>query len=188
MAGSIRYLHSNGIVHRDLKPENLLLSAADDLTSIKLIDFGLSKQCLAEGQSMHTRAGTPYYIAPEVLNGTYGMECDIWSLGVILYILVAGYPPFYGNDDREILQKVRNCIYDFTGQEWTVVSRQCRDLIERMLVTNTDARLTIDQVFEHEWMTMNRESMSEAPLNLNELKEFANSTALRKSVLMIIAN
>ena len=188
MASAIRYLHAQGIVHRDLKPENLLLSAPDDLTSIKLIDFGLSKVCQDPASKMHTRAGTPYYIAPEVLAGTYGMECDIWSLGVILYILVAGYPPFYGNTDTEILRKVRNNDYDFSGSEWSQVSEDCKDLIRHMLVTDVNDRYTITQVFEHGWMTKASEHHSETPLNIAELKTFAQSNALRKSVLMIIAN
>jgi len=93
---------------------------------------------------MHTRAGTPYYIAPEVLLGNYGMECDIWSLGVILYILVAGYPPFYGNTDTEILRKVKANTRDFTGSEWSAVSDSIKDLIDKMLVTNVNDRYNIE--------------------------------------------
>jgi calcium-dependent protein kinase len=83
---------------------------------------------------MQTKAGTPYYIAPEVLNGEYGFECDVWSLGVILYVLLVGYPPFYGNNDREILTRVRNCTYDFVGVEWDIISEEVKDLIQNMLV------------------------------------------------------
>lgn len=187
MAGAIRYLHAKGIVHRDLKPENLLLSAEDDISSIKLIDFGLSKVCQDPAAMMHTRAGTPYYIAPEVLLGNYGMECDIWSLGVILYILVAGYPPFYGNTDTEILRKVKANTRDFTGSEWSAVSDSIKDLIDKMLVTNVNDRYNIEQVFEHPWMTETA-THSETPLDIAELRTFSKSTALRKSVLMIIAN
>jgi calcium-dependent protein kinase len=144
MANALKYLHSMNIVHRDIKPENVLLANVGDLTSVKLIDFGLSKICDREESLMNTRAGTPYYISPEVLAGEYNHMCDIWSLGVILYILVAGYPPFYGNNDSDILRKVKDVIYDFEGEEWANISHNVRDLISGMLVKDVDARFTID--------------------------------------------
>jgi calcium-dependent protein kinase len=100
---ALNYCHTNGICHRDLKPENFLLVDKSDKSSIKVIDFGLSSifQEGATGKSkgMHTKAGTPYYISPEVLQGDYDQSCDIWSAGVILYILLSGVPPFYGDTD-----------------------------------------------------------------------------------------
>ena len=188
IANAIKYLHAQNICHRDLKPENLLLSAPNNADCIKLIDFGLSKICESHDQHMKTRAGTPYYISPEVIAGDYGLACDVWSLGVILYILIAGYPPFYGDTDQEIIRKVKSCEYEFDGDEWEVITPSCKDLIAKMLVIDPAQRMDIDQVEAHEWMTMNRDHIPDHPLNVNALKNFANSSQLKKSVLMIIAN
>jgi len=118
----LNYCHNQGIAHRDLKPENFLFETAEEDSDLKIIDFGLSKIIKPQGalhqdgltagkgekrkkelDRMNTRAGTPNYISPEVLAGNYGVECDLWSAGCILYILLCGYPPFYGDDDQEIL-------------------------------------------------------------------------------------
>ena len=116
---ALNYCHSNNIVHRDLKPENFLFVSQDRDADLKIIDFGLSK--IMEGgrlQRMNTRAGTPYYISPEVLAGNYDVSCDMWSAGCMLYILLCGYPPFYGDDNNEILQMVSRGEFDFDGEEW----------------------------------------------------------------------
>ena len=104
---ALNYCHGENIVHRDLKPENFLFVSNDPNSELKIIDFGLSK--MLEGgrlQRMNTRAGTPYYISPEVLAGSYDCSCDMWSAGCMLYILLCGYPPFFGDDNNEILQSV----------------------------------------------------------------------------------
>lgn len=130
---SLNYCHNQGIAHRDLKPENFLFESKDVNSDLKIIDFGLSKIIksqqfgeaglnnhvhVKELDKMQTRAGTPNYISPEVLAGNYGVECDLWSAGCILYILLCGYPPFYGDDDQEILQMVQKGRFDFDGDEW----------------------------------------------------------------------
>jgi len=107
---AICYMHAQNIAHRDLKPENFLYDSTEDKSDIKVIDFGLSKICFTRNtgkiEKMKTRAGTPYYISPEVLAGNYDKACDLWSAGCILYILLCGYPPFFGDDDQEILRAV----------------------------------------------------------------------------------
>jgi len=100
MLSAVKHLHIHGIVHRDLKPENFLLATDEEDSEIKLIDFGLSKRFTSEEHHMHTVVGTPFYVAPEVLKGDYNGQCDIWSLGVILYILLCGYPPFEGDNNK----------------------------------------------------------------------------------------
>ena len=140
---SINYCHNMGIAHRDLKPENFLFETKDQDSELKIIDFGLSKIINPQGMQMdtgltagkgkdkrskeldrmNTRAGTPNYISPEVLAGNYSIECDCWSAGCILYILLCGYPPFYGDDDQEILQMVAKGKFDFDGEEWDEISR-----------------------------------------------------------------
>ena len=99
---------------------------------------------------MNTRAGTPNYISPEVLNGNYGVECDLWSAGCILYILLCGYPPFYGDDDQEILQMVQKGKFDFDGEEWDEISKEAKDLIKK-LICKPEKRLTAQEALEHKW-------------------------------------
>ena len=128
---SLNYCHNQGIAHRDLKPENFLFETKKEDSDLKIIDFGLSKIIKSNSTTeiagrdrvknldrMNTKAGTPNYISPEVLAGNYGVECDLWSAGCILYILLCGYPPFYGDDDQEILSMVMRGKFDFDGEEW----------------------------------------------------------------------
>ena len=158
MLQPINYCHKRGIAHRDLKPENFLFDTKDPNSDLKVIDFGLSKivrannamdPVLSGGKEagkkdldrMNTRAGTPNYISPEVLAGNYGVECDMWSAGCILYILLCGYPPFYGDDDMEILQMVQKGKFDFDGEEWDDISKEAKDLIKK-LICKPEKRLT----------------------------------------------
>lgn len=99
---------------------------------------------------MNTRAGTPNYISPEVLAGNYGVECDMWSAGCILYILLCGYPPFYGDDDREILEMVAKGKFDFDGEEWDEISKEAKDLIKK-LICKPEKRLTAEEALQHKW-------------------------------------
>lgn len=140
MMSALNYIHSKKIVHRDLKPENFLLLSTDDNAPLKMIDFGLSmvfdEQKIKEKGGkmvMQTKAGTPYYISPEVLKGNYDMGCDIWSSGVILYILLSGVPPFYGNNDQDILNMVKQGTFSFNIAEFNVVSGSAKDLICKMI-------------------------------------------------------
>lgn len=154
-----------GIAHRDLKPENFLFETKDNDSDLKIIDFGLSKivnpairtvdSGLTAGRGkqlnrMDTRAGTPNYISPEVLAGNYGIDCDLWSAGCILYILLCGYPPFYGDDDQEILQMVAKGKYDFDGEEWDDISKEAKDLIKK-LICKPERRLTASEALDHKW-------------------------------------
>lgn len=149
---ALNYCHSNNIVHRDLKPENFLFASKGDESDLKIIDFGLSK--IMNGgklQRMKTRAGTPYYISPEVLAGNYDISCDMWSAGCMLYILLCGYPPFYGDDNNEILAMVQSGKFDFDGEEWDDVSSDAKDLISK-LITKPERRLTADEALQHKWI------------------------------------
>jgi calcium-dependent protein kinase len=116
---AIKHLHEKGICHRDIKPENLLFENTSDSAKIKLIDFGLSKFISESTEGdLQTKVGTPYYVAPEVLKGVYDKRCDLWSIGVITYILLCGYPPFYGSNNKEIFDKIKNCKYEFFAEDW----------------------------------------------------------------------
>lgn len=115
---AVAYLHSHGIIHRDLKPENIIFeNLGKDQLNLKLIDFGTSRKIL-ENEKLSTRMGTPYYIAPEVLQKNYDRKCDVWSLGVIMYILFCGYPPFNGSTDEKIMKRIQNEGFSFPAEEW----------------------------------------------------------------------
>ncbi len=119
---------------------------------LKLIDFGLSQQLASRGQVMTSVVGTSYYIAPEVLAGCYTSCCDIWSAGVVLYILLAGIPPFNGDKESDIIEKVKTGTYDFKIPEFRHITKDAKDLISKMLVKDTKKRLTAAQVLDHPWM------------------------------------
>eukprot|EP00092_Neocalanus_flemingeri_P010607 GFUD01011426.1.p1 GENE.GFUD01011426.1~~GFUD01011426.1.p1 ORF type:complete len:402 (+),score=101.28 GFUD01011426.1:267-1472(+) len=153
---AVKFLHDMNIAHRDLKPENLLYSRKDNLTVLKLTDFGFAKETLIR-DTLQTPCYTPYYVAPEVLGPEkYDKSCDIWSLGVIMYILICGFPPFYSNHGQPISpgmkRRIRSGQYEFPKPEWSNVSSDCKDLIKGCLKTNPEERLTIDQVIGNKWI------------------------------------
>ena len=148
--GSIKHLHSMKICHRDLKPENIIF----DMNSqeLKLVDFGLSK-VINEGTYLETKVGTPFYVAPEVLRGKYNKQCDMWSVGVIAYVLLSGYPPFYGDNNKETYRKILKCEYEFNEDEFGRVSTEAIDFVRRLLVPNAEERMTAEEALAHKWIT-----------------------------------
>jgi len=129
---AVAYCHDNGIVHRDLKPENALIDKEMNNT-LKIIDFGTAVKFDIGKELLNTTHGTSYYIAPEVLSKSYDEKCDVWSLGVILYILLSGKPPFDGENDEEIIERVKIGKYSLTGGTWQVISSDAKALIKKML-------------------------------------------------------
>ena len=146
---AIEYCHNNGICHRDLKPENLLfLKKGDEKNNpLKVIDFGLSKRTL-NTKKFTTRVGTPYYISPEILSGSYNEKCDIWSAGVILYSLLSGELPFNGSSAEEIYSKIEKREINFPPEKWDSISKEAKDLINHMLMPEKE-RFTAAQVLAH---------------------------------------
>ncbi len=130
---AIAYCHDKQIVHRDLKPENFLYKTDAEDSPIKIIDFGLSRHDDKDFGIMKTKVGTPYYVAPEVLNREYTNSCDVWSIGVIAYILLCGYPPFYGDSDYQIFESVRVAQFDFPSPDWDDISDSAKDFVCAML-------------------------------------------------------
>ena len=124
---AVKYIHSKQVAHRDLKPENIVFVSKDSL-EIKIIDFGLSKEFEKE-EGLKSVVGTPYYVAPEILTADYDERCDVWSLGVILFILLCGYPPFNGKTSREVIAQIRRGRINFDQPEWRGVSRQAKRLV-----------------------------------------------------------
>jgi calcium-dependent protein kinase len=175
MLSSIKHLHGHGIVHRDLKPENFLMNDPSENSEVKLIDFGLSKRFSAkkEVEKMHTVVGTPYYVAPEVLKGNYDISCDIWSLGVILYVFLCGYPPFEGDNNKEIFRNVLKQRLQFDPAEWSTISDSAKDLVSKMLNKDPKKRISATQCLEHPWFTSNDIETNHAghdPILLNTQK------------------
>jgi calcium-dependent protein kinase len=188
---AICYMHKNGICHRDLKPENFLFLTKDPInkSSLKIIDFGLSTT-FVEGQVLSTKAGTPYYVAPQVLQGKYDKMCDLWSCGVIMYTLLCGYPPFYGRTDQEVLAKVRSGTYGFEPKDWKNVSDDAKGLIRMLLKMDPAQRYTSEQALNHDWIRDRAPRAKEVNLQghlVSNLKNFRCQNKLKKAALHIIA-
>ena len=214
---AIYYCHLNGVCHRDLKPENFIMVSKKDPFLLKVIDFGLSRtfdssanmtdeglpKVLGERafepnsvakpkrQSkavLKTKAGTPFYIAPEVLTGSYNEKCDVWSCGVILYILFCGYPPFYGENNKEILESVKKGKLEFSTPEWKDKGKTAIDIIKRM-ITGQETRLFADEVLAHPWMNERKQKPDNQKLKdiLKNMTRFSDASVLVKTVAYFIS-
>ncbi|XP_034937412.1 calcium/calmodulin-dependent protein kinase type II alpha chain isoform X9 [Chelonus insularis] len=150
---SVHHCHHNGIVHRDLKPENLLLASKAKGAAVKLADFGLAIEVQGDVQAWYGFAGTPGYLSPEVLKKeSYGKPVDIWACGVILYILLVGYPPFWDEDQHRLYSQIKAGAYDYPSPEWDTVTPEARNLINQMLTVNPTKRITASEALRHPWI------------------------------------
>uniref|UniRef100_A0A8C6PVP3 Calcium/calmodulin-dependent protein kinase IGb n=1 Tax=Nothobranchius furzeri TaxID=105023 RepID=A0A8C6PVP3_NOTFU len=148
---AVSYLHQSGVVHRDLKPENILYYSQDEDSKIMISDFGLSK--MADSGIMSTACGTPGYVAPEVLaQKPYSKAVDCWSIGVITYILLCGYPPFYEENETRLFSKIMKAQYDFDSPFWDDISESAKDFIRNMMQKNPSMRYTTEQALRHPWI------------------------------------
>lgn len=163
----VLYCHEIGVVHRDLKPENILLTTKASSSQIKLADFGLATY-IKPGQSLRGTVGSPFYIAPEVLAGGYNQAADVWSAGVILYILLSGTPPFWGKTKSRIFDAVRTADLRFPSDPWDRISESAKNLVKEMLNTDPSQRLTAQQVLDHSWMKDDNETYQELDGHLTE--------------------
>ncbi|XP_046141029.1 calcium/calmodulin-dependent protein kinase type II alpha chain isoform X3 [Osmia bicornis bicornis] len=150
---SVHHCHHNGVVHRDLKPENLLLASKAKGAVVKLADFGLAIEVQGEAQAWFGFAGTPGYLSPEVLKKEpYGKPVDIWACGVILYILLVGYPPFWDEDQHRLYAQIKAGSYDYPSPEWDTVTPEAKNLINQMLTVNPSKRITASEALKHPWI------------------------------------
>jgi len=192
MFRALFYMHENKICHRDLKPENFLFTTKEPIekTHLKVIDFGLACK-FADGQVLTTKAGTPYYVAPQVLAGKYDFSSDLWSLGVIMYVVLCGYPPFYGETDADVLAKVRLGNFSFNAADWKNVSEDAKNLIRNLLKMNPRDRYTAEQALNHVWVQNKAPKATGATLQaslVDNLKGFRSQNKLKKAALHVIAS
>mmetsp|Transcript_15683 Transcript_15683/g.36065 ORF Transcript_15683/g.36065 Transcript_15683/m.36065 type:complete len:515 (+) Transcript_15683:129-1673(+) len=188
---AIYYMHENHVCHRDLKPENFLFQTKDPIekNTLKIIDFGLSCKFTPD-QVLTTKAGTPYYVAPQVLAGKYDQSSDMWSCGVIMFVLLCGYPPFYGENDADVLSKVRLGNFSFNASDWKNVSEDAKNLIRMLLKMNPRDRYTAEQALNHEWIKNKAPKAQGVSLQSNfvdNLRSFRSMNKLMKAALHIIA-
>ncbi|KAF6158579.1 hypothetical protein GIB67_040093 [Kingdonia uniflora] len=184
----VQSCHIHGVIHRDLKPENFLFANKKETAALKAIDFGLSV-FFKPGERFTEIVGSPYYMAPEVLKRNYGPEVDVWSAGVILYILLCGIPPFWAETETGVAQAIIRSVVDFKRDPWPKVSDNAKDLVKKMLDADPKRRLTAQQVLDHPWL----QHVKKAPnVSLGEtvkarLKQFSVMNKLKKRALRVVA-
>jgi len=184
---AIEYLHALGIVHRDLKPENLLYASEDQDSDIKIADFGLSR-ILPDDAMLKTACGTPGYVAPEVLKGRgYGKEVDMWSVGVIMYILLCGFPPFYDDNVQVLFEQILSGQFDFPPQYWGGVSESAKDLIRKLLTVDPKKRLNATAALDHPWLKGETAPDVHLASTVKSMKSFNARRKLKLAVLATIA-
>lgn len=188
IVGVVQACHSLGVMHRDLKPENFLFVNQQEESALKTIDFGLSA-FFKPGETFIDVVGSPYYVAPEVLRKHYGQECDVWSAGVIIYILLCGVPPFWDESEQGIFEQVLKGELDFVSEPWPSISDSAKDLVRKMLVRDPKKRLTAHQVLCHPWVQVGGLA-PDKPLDsavLSRLKQFSAMNKIKKIAIRVIA-
>ena len=187
---SLSYCHNNGICHRDLKPENILFYYQNEENNnpIKIIDFGLSQFYDNNiNRKMNTKVGTSYYVAPEVLNGNYNEKCDIWSAGVILYILLSGDPPFNGSNDSAIYKKIKKMEFNFPYEKWNNISSDAIDLINKCICLEEN-RLSAKEILKHPWFKILEDNNDNYNFNMDKIVNYVKLGTFQKMVLNYIAS
>ncbi|XP_008781518.1 calcium-dependent protein kinase 28-like [Phoenix dactylifera] len=188
IVGVVEACHSLGVMHRDLKPENFLFASADEDAMLKATDFGLSV-FYKPGETFSDVVGSPYYVAPEVLRKHYGPEADVWSAGIILYILLSGVPPFWAETEAGIFRQILQGRLDFESEPWPGISDSAKELIRNMLNRDPKKRFTAHEVLCHPWIVDDKVA-PDRPLDsavLSRLKQFSAMNKLKKMALRVIA-
>jgi len=185
---ALKYLHNIGIVHRDLKPENLIYQDNTDKAMLKITDFGLAKYRQRGGATLSTACGTPGYVAPEVLEGKqYCKEVDLWSLGVILYILLCGFPPFYDESTAGLYRQIKKGQYEFPDPYWTDITEDAKSVVKGLLCVNPKKRWTPDKLLQTPWVTGKASSTCFPSGQVQRLRLTQARKNLRKGVRAVIA-
>ncbi|KAJ7369868.1 Calcium/calmodulin-dependent protein kinase type II subunit gamma [Desmophyllum pertusum] len=186
---SVHHCHHNNVVHRDLKPENLLLASKEKNAAVKLADFGLAIEVEGDKHGWYGFAGTPGYLSPEVLKKEpYGRPVDLWACGVILYILLVGYPPFWDEDQHKLYSQIKAGAYDYPSPEWDTVTDEAKELINTLLSVDGSKRITATEALKHPWI-VNRERVASKvhrQETLDGLKKFNARRKLKGAILTTI--
>jgi calcium-dependent protein kinase len=190
---AVLYLHDNKITHRDIKPENILFESMDDDAEIKLIDFGLSRK-YNSNEKMHTKIGTPYYVSPEVLNGVYDEKCDIWSVGVLTFLMLSGSPPFMSStkNDKDLYDKIINTEPHFSTKKWGGISKNAIKFVKACLTKNPSSRPNAAEAINHPWFkSVINEIHSNENLSvevLEHLRNFSSNECFKRIILKFLVN
>ncbi|KAF8063742.1 CPK2 [Scenedesmus sp. PABB004] len=187
MVEVVNHCHELGVMHRDLKPENFLLTAKSLDAELKLTDFGLGV-FFRHGERFRDLVGSPYYVAPEVLRKSYSHEADMWSLGVILYILLSGLPPFWGDTEDQIFKMVLKGAIDFKSEPWPSISDAAKDCVRRLLEMDPTKRATAEQILRHDWLVKEGAAPGTEmdSVVLRRMRAFAGMTRLKKMAMMVV--
>jgi calcium-dependent protein kinase len=188
MAELVHHCHSCGVMHRDLKPENFLLTDTTDKAELKACDFGLATY-FKPNQRFNSLTGSAYYISPETIRRSYTNSCDIWSLGVILYILLSGRPPFYGKTEKDIFTSILAGAIPFSAEPWPSVSDAAKDLIQKMLTLDPAERISVEAILTHPWLQQQGVAPSRplGTLVLDRLRNFSGMTRLKRAYIIAAA-
>ena len=192
LLSAVAYCHDKGIIHRDLKPENILIENSEekdkDFFHIKVIDFGTCE--MLKKSKLTEQIGTSFYIAPEVLQNGYNEKCDLWSCGIILYILLSGAPPFYGKNEKEIFAKILNGNLSFKNEIWNKISEEAKDLIKKLLEINPDKRISAKEALKEKWFEINKNPKNKInnnlPMFIQNITEFCAEQKLQQATLAFL--
>ena len=190
LLSAIVYLHSKNIAHRDIKPENLLFESHDENSTLKVIDFGTS-HTFHPRKKMTSKIGTPMYVAPEVIKGSYTEKCDIWSAGVVLYFLLSGNYPFFARNESDLYRKIQRGIYSLGGPRWNGISKEAKELIRSMLTKDPNKRCTALEALNNPWVKQSYKhklNISDAKTQLNDLRDFKATHKLQQAALTFIVS
>lgn len=171
VVNAVLYCHLNGIVHRDIKADNILLLSNNIKSPVKLIDFGISVK-FEKDTKLKEKTGTVLYIAPEVIDGSYNEKCDIWSCGVLMYMMLCGMPPFYGSNRKEVMAKIKKGKFSFKSKIWSVISPEAKNLIDKMLTVDPEKRPSCREVLSHPWFIKEEKIKINTELYLENLNKY----------------
>lgn len=181
---AVSHLHELDIVHRDLKPENFLYENDSPNAEIKIIDFGMSNRL--DRSELHSMVGTPYYLAPEMLSGNYGKECDVWSLGVVMYVFLSGRQPFAGECVGQVFERIKDADFDFESQKWAGISSEAKDLVRLMLTSNPQRRITAKAALRHPWFQFAQRDTAVPARVLQSLKHYRAPKKLQMEAMRVV--